>query len=30
MLTLRPLPAFADNYIWVLHDERHAWVVDPG
>lgn len=30
MLILRPLPAFADNYIWVLHDVRHAWVVDPG
>lgn len=30
MLTLMPLPAFADNYIWVLHDEYRAWVVDPG
>ncbi|MBI2315514.1 MAG: hydroxyacylglutathione hydrolase [Betaproteobacteria bacterium] len=25
-----PLPAFKDNYIWVLRDERHAAVVDPG
>ena len=25
-----PLPAFADNYIWMLHDARHAVVVDPG
>lgn len=25
-----PLPAFADNYIWMLHDSRHAVVVDPG
>ena len=25
-----PLPAFADNYIWMLHDARHALVVDPG
>lgn len=25
-----PLPAFADNYIWMLHDGRHAVVVDPG
>ncbi len=30
MLTLKPLPAFSDNYIWVLHDDHHAWVVDPG
>ena len=29
-LTLRALPAFADNYIWLLHDGRHALVVDPG
>jgi hydroxyacylglutathione hydrolase len=27
---LIPLPAFADNYIWLLHDGRDAWVVDPG
>ncbi len=27
---LHPLPAFSDNYIWVLHDHRHALVVDPG
>jgi hydroxyacylglutathione hydrolase len=25
-----PLPAFEDNYIWVLTDGRHAVVVDPG
>ncbi len=24
------LPAFADTYIWMLHDARHAFVVDPG
>jgi hydroxyacylglutathione hydrolase len=30
MLTLIPLPAFEDNYIWVLHDARHAVAVDPG
>jgi hydroxyacylglutathione hydrolase len=30
MLTLVPLPAFDDNYIWVWHDERHAIAVDPG
>jgi hydroxyacylglutathione hydrolase len=28
---LRPLPAFADNYIWTLADDRgRALVVDPG
>lgn len=30
MFTLIPLPAFDDNYIWVLHDGRHAVAVDPG
>ena len=25
-----PLPAFADNYIWMLRDGREAIVVDPG
>ena len=30
MLTLIALPAFEDNYIWVLHDGHHAVAVDPG
>jgi hydroxyacylglutathione hydrolase len=30
MLTLIPLPAFDDNYIWVWHDDRHAVAIDPG
>jgi len=30
MLTLIPLPAFEDNYIWVWHDGCHAVAVDPG
>jgi hydroxyacylglutathione hydrolase len=30
MLTLIPLPAFEDNYIWVLHDGQHAVAIDPG
>lgn len=30
MLTLIPIPAFADNYLWMLHDGRRALVVDPG
>ncbi|EGI77566.1 hydroxyacylglutathione hydrolase [Hylemonella gracilis] len=28
-MTLLPLPALTDNYIWLLHDEQHAIVVDP-
>lgn len=27
---LIPLPAFTDNYIWLLHDGQRALVVDPG
>lgn len=30
MFTLTPLPAFEDNYIWVLSTDRHAIAVDPG
>ena len=30
MLTLIPIPAFADNYVWLLHDGQRALVVDPG
>lgn len=29
-MKLIALPAFADNYIWLLHTHRHALVVDPG
>jgi len=29
-MTLLPLPALTDNYIWMLHDGQAAWVVDPG
>jgi len=29
-MNLIALPAFTDNYIWMLHDGRHAIVVDPG
>ena len=29
-MKLIPLPAFTDNYIWMLHDGQAAWVVDPG
>jgi hydroxyacylglutathione hydrolase len=29
-MNLLALPAFTDNYIWMLHNGRHALVVDPG
>ncbi len=29
-LKLLPIPAFSDNYIWLLHDDHQALVVDPG
>ena len=29
-LRVEALPAFQDNYIWLLHDGQTAWVVDPG
>jgi hydroxyacylglutathione hydrolase len=29
-MNLIALPAFTDNYIWMLHDGRSAIVVDPG
>ncbi len=29
-MNLLPLPAFTDNYIWMLHNGREAIVVDPG
>jgi hydroxyacylglutathione hydrolase len=29
-MKLVALPAFTDNYIWMLHDDRQAIVVDPG
>lgn len=29
-MNLLPIPAFSDNYIWLLHDGEQALVVDPG
>jgi len=29
-MNLVAIPAYADNYIWMLHDARQALVVDPG
>ncbi len=30
MITVTPLPAFQDNYLWLLHRDGLAAVVDPG
>lgn len=30
MLSVTPIPAFNDNYIWALHDTLNAVLVDPG
>lgn len=29
-MTLFPIPAFDDNYIWLMHEQGRALVVDPG
>lgn len=30
MFEITGIPAFADNYIWALHNKRHAVLIDPG
>lgn len=30
MMKIFPIPAFQDNYIWIVHNELHAIVIDPG
>lgn len=30
MLSVLTVPAFNDNYLWIIHDGVHAAVVDPG
>ena len=30
MLSIAPVPAFMDNYIWVIRNSQHAAAVDPG
>jgi hydroxyacylglutathione hydrolase len=30
ILSVLPIPAFNDNYFWLIHDDHHAAVVDPG
>ena len=29
-MQITPLPAFSDNYLWLIHAGRHALIVDPG
>ena len=29
-MQIEAIKAFSDNYIWLLHDNGKAWVVDPG
>lgn len=29
-MTIIPIPAFNDNYLWLLHDGQRALIVDPG
>lgn len=29
-ISVYPVPAFQDNYLWVIHNGQHAAVVDPG
>lgn len=29
-MQIQPISAFSDNYIWCLHDQEHALLVDPG
>lgn len=29
-LSILTVPAFDDNYLWIIHDGRHALAVDPG
>jgi hydroxyacylglutathione hydrolase len=30
MMKIFPIPAFEDNYIWTVHNDQYAIVVDPG
>ena len=30
MIRISPIPAFQDNYIWLIHNHQYAVVVDPG
>lgn len=30
MIAITSIPAFNDNYLWLIHDDKYAIVVDPG
>lgn len=30
MLTLTPIPAFNDNYLWMIESDQECWILDPG
>lgn len=30
MIRVEPIPIYSDNYVWCLHDNNSAWLVDPG
>ncbi len=30
MIRVTPIPAFSDNYIWCIHDQKYCILVDPG
>jgi len=30
MITITPIPAFNDNYIWLINNKESAIVIDPG
>jgi hydroxyacylglutathione hydrolase len=30
MLQITPIPAFQDNYLWLIENETETWIVDPG
>jgi len=30
MLQIKPIPAFQDNYFWLIENGEETWVVDPG
>ena len=29
-LQVKIVPLYNDNYAWLLHNQKHAWIIDPG
>lgn len=29
-LQVKIVPLYKDNYAWLLHNQKHAWIIDPG